>query len=477
MKMISVRTAWHLFVVALLLLAGIAYFGDRAAQGYAASEDWVSHTREVEAQISLLRAEMSVASAAQYESHADTTALERYRSAAASVDGTFDQIQQLTVDNPVEQENVKKLRPVVAQRMQLIAQTGSLPLPLTPQQSSALTSESIAGATAAGILDDMHAEEERLLASRTTISKQKFLGLRIVLGIGLLCVLSVLAFAFRTLLAQLSQKAQAERSVRRLSAHILRVQDAERRRLARELHDGLGQIFAGLNMEVDLLSRALTLDEDQRESFASVQNLVGDGLSQTRTISYLLHPPILDEFGFEQAAKWYVEGFSARSKIDVQMKFSQPFPRLSEAMELVLFRIIQESLTNVHRHSGSNRVEIIATFHPDRVNLIVRDFGKGIPADLLKSMEESSAGAGVGLGGMKERVAELGGHLTIESSSMGTAIAVALPVAAEEESFADGGPKAQPALAEERKPKSVRKDFDGVPRIALETSQRKVSPW
>lgn len=469
MKVISVRTAWHLFVVALLVLAAIAYFGDRAAQGYATSEDWVSHTREVEAQISFLRAEMSVASTARYESHADPTAIERYRSAAANVEGTVDEIQRLTVDNPVEQENVRKLRPVVAQRMELIAQHGSLPVPLTPQQSIAVASESLAAATAAGILDNMHVEEERLLASRTTVSKQKFLGLRIVLGIGLICVLGVLIFTFRTLLTQVSERATAENSVRRLSAHILRVQDAERRRLARELHDGIGQIFAGLNMEAELLARGLNLDENQQESFASLQKMVGEGLLQTRTISYLLHPPILDEFGFEQAAKWYAEGFSARSKIDVEMKFSQPFPRLPEAMELVLFRIIQESLTNVHRHSGSNRAEIVATYHPDRVNLIVRDFGRGIPVELLKSMEESSAGAGVGLGGMRERVAELGGHLTIESSSTGTSIAVALPVAAEEESFADGGPKARPAVAEERKPKPARKDFDGVPRIALGT--------
>jgi signal transduction histidine kinase len=196
-------------------------------------------------------------------------------------------------------------------------------------------------------------------------------------GIGLLCVLGVLIFAFRILLTQLAQKETAERSVRRLSTHILRVQGRERRRLAHALHDGIGQIFAGLNMEVELLSRGVTLDENQKEGFGNIQKMIGDGLSQTRTISYLLHP-ILDEFGFEQAAKWYAEGFSARSKIDVEMKFSEPFPGLPEAMELVLFRIIQESLTDVHRHSGSKRAEIVATFHPDRVNLIVRDFGKGI---------------------------------------------------------------------------------------------------
>jgi two-component system NarL family sensor kinase len=282
-------------------------------------------------------------------------------------------------------------------------------------------------------------------------------------------VFGVLIFAFRTLLSQLAQRAAAERSVRRLSAHILRVQDAERRRLARELHDGLGQIFAGLNMELEMLSKGTNLDPNQRQSFANAQQMAADGLSQTRTISYLLHPPMLDEFGFEHAAKWFVEGFAARSKIKVDLKISQPFKRLPESVELVMFRVIQEALTNVHRHSGSVRAEIVAMLHSDRVTLTVRDFGKGIPLDLLKSIEQSTAESGVGLGGMRERITELEGYLTIDSGPQGTTLTVSLPIIEEKQAFADGGPDAQVLTERTRKLQARERDFDGFPRVALET--------
>ncbi len=469
MSVLSAQAAWRVFVAAILLLAAIAYWGDRSAERYASSEAWVSHTREVEAQISSLRAAMAVASAAQYEAHVDPTAAARYRDASGKIEGALDELQSLTRDNPVEQDNLARLRPAVEKRMQLIGGAVSAPLPLSAETREALASESLAAAQTTSILEDMRSEEEQLLASRTIVSEQNFSRLRFVLGLGLLCVFGVLMFAFRTLLAQLSLKDSAERSVRKLSAHILRIQDAERRRLARELHDGLGQIFAGLNMEIDLFLRNTPLDEEQRETVASIQKTVAEGLSQTRTISYLLHPPMLDEFGFEQAAKWYVEGFSARSKIDVALKFSQSFPRLPEATELVLFRIIQEALTNVHRHSGSARAEICASLHPDRVNLVVRDSGNGIPPDTLKGIEESSTGAGVGLGGMRERVAELGGYLTIESNAAGTVLNVSLPFATEQTSFTDRGPSELPTTAREQRTQSPSNDFDGFSRIALET--------
>ncbi len=468
MKVISARTAWHLFIAALLILAGFAYMGDRTARQYASSEAWVSHTREVESQIALLRAQMAVASSSGYESHADPAALQRYQQASQGVEDSIDQLQMLTHDNPVEQENLRKLRPAVQQRMQLIASQLSSPVQVTPQQQDELVDESNAAALTTGILQDMRSEEERLLAARTMVSDQSYLRFRVVLGIGVVCVFGVLIFAFRTLLAQLSQKASAERSVRKLSAHILRVQDAERRRLARELHDGLGQIFAGLNMELELLSKAVNLTPNQRQSFANAQQMATDGLSQTRTISYLLHPPMLDEFGFEHAAKWFVDGFAARSKIEVDLKISQPFKRLPDSVELVLFRAIQEALTNVHRHSGSMRAEIVATLHADRVHLTIRDFGRGIPRDLLKSFEQSTAQSGVGLGGMRERIAELGGAFAISSSPHGTTIDVSLPIAEEEQAFADGGPDARILAERAEKLQARERDFGGLPRVALE---------
>ncbi|HTZ72986.1 MAG TPA: histidine kinase [Candidatus Aquilonibacter sp.] len=468
MKVISARAAWRLFIAALLILAGFAYMGDRTAQQYASSEAWVSHTREVESQIALLRAEMAAAFSAGYESHADPAALGRYQQASQSVEGTLDALQTLTQDNPVERENLRKLRPAVQERMELIATELSSQAQLTPDQRDQLADESSAAAITTGILQDMRSEEERLLGARTMVSDQSYLRFRMVLAVGVVCMFSVLIFAFRTLLAQLSQKAAAERAVRKLSAHILRVQDSERRRLARELHDGLGQTFAGLNMELEMLSKAANLDPNQRQSFANAQQMAAEGLSQTRTISYLLHPPMLDEFGFEHAAKWFVEGFASRSKIEVDLKISQPFKRLPESVELVMFRVIQEALTNVHRHSGSARAEIVATQHTDRLSLTVRDFGKGIPFDLLKSIEQSAAESGVGLGGMRERVAELGGYFTIDSGPQGTILTVSLPIVEEEQAYADGGPDAQVVAERSRKLTAREKDFGGFPRVAIE---------
>jgi signal transduction histidine kinase len=468
MKVISIRLAWHLFVGAMLILALIAYIGDRAAAQYASSEGWVSHTREVESQIALLRADMAVASAARFQAPVDPAAQQRYRDAVLSVDAVLNQLQVLTADNPVEQQNIGLLRPAIAKRMQLIAAGVESPAGKNAADAGSLVEESRVAATTADILEGMRTEEESLLATRTVLSRQKYLQLRVVLGLGLLATCVVLIFTFRTLFEQLKSKAQAERSIRKLSAHILKIQDGERRRLARELHDGLGQIFAGLNMEMEVLARSSPLSVSQKESVANAQNMAAEGLTQTRTISYLLHPPMLDEFGFEQAARWYVEGFSNRSKIEVSMKFSQPFKRLPESMELVLFRVIQEALTNVHRHSGSTRAEIVTTMHPDRVNLTVRDFGKGIKEDLLKSIEESSSGAGVGLGGMRERVAELGGHLTLESNGDGTSVNVSLPFPAEDEAFADGGPSAEAQAVRSQQSKAQNKDFDALPRVALD---------
>lgn len=457
MKAISVRFAWYLFVGAILVLAVIAFVADRAEQQYASSEAWVSHTREVEAQIAALRAVVAMASSAPYQTAADPTAAVRYRQASGSVPGLVNELQFLTNDNPVQQTNVNRLRSAVTQELQAIAAGMSSPLALSPASRAAAADSTQDAANTNGILDAMRSEEESLLTTRTAVSAQRYRNLRIILGLGLLCVLGVLIFAFRTLLSQLSQRMAAEHSVRRLSAHILRVQDGERRRLARELHDGLGQIFAGLNMELGSLARRLELDGDHKESLASAQQMTSEGLAQTRTISYLLHPPMLDDFGFEQAAKWYVEGFSSRSRIDVKLVITQPFKRMPEAMELVLFRVIQEALTNVHRHSESSRAEIVATQHPDRVGLMIRDFGTGIPADLLQSIEEGSAGAGIGLGGMRERVAEMGGHLTIESAPDGTTLTVSLPYhPVEEESHAAGGPRMGAAAARNRHAKAAR---------------------
>lgn len=455
MRVLSAKTAWHLFLIAIAVVVSLAYIGDRSANRYADSEAWVSHTREVEAEIAMLRADIAMASASRYQIPSDPAAMDRYKDATQDVSVQIMALERLTADNPVQQENIRKLRPAVDRRMGLIADSVSASGAARP--AAAVAADEASAITAVtGVLQDMRDEEEMLLANRTIVSADSYRNLRLVLAGGLLATGLVLAFAFRTLLVQLSMRASAEQAVRSLSAHILRVQDIERRRLGRELHDGVGQLFTALLMELDVAGRTINLGADQGKHLQNAKDLAERGLAETRTISYLLHPPLLDEMGFQHAAKWYVEGFSTRSKIDVSVRFSEPFKRLPDAIELVLFRVIQESLTNVHRHSGSKRAEIVVTQYPDRVAATVRDFGKGVDPALLKQIERSSTGPGVGLGGMRERVSDLGGHFAIQSGPSGTTISVSLPLPGEQESFANGDPTASAAST-----KAARRERDG----------------
>src|SRR5439155_8042689 len=151
---------------------------------------------------------------------------------------------------------------------------------------------------------------------------------------------------------------------------------------------------------------------------------------ETRTISQLLHPPLLDEGGLVSAARLYVESFAQRSGIEAKLDLQEGIGRLPELTEVALFRVLQESLTNVHRHSGSSSVEIGLTVTGNRALLSVRDFGRGMPARLRQGSDLNGSHVGVGLSGMRERVTDLGGSLDIESNSHGTAIIVALPLAA-----------------------------------------------
>jgi signal transduction histidine kinase len=145
----------------------------------------------------------------------------------------------------------------------------------------------------------------------------------------------------------------------------------------------------------------------------------------------LLHPPLLDEIGFSSAAKWYLQGFSERSGVDVKIDLPNNLGRLPKDFEIALFRVLQESLTNIHRHSKSSRAEVTFQSLPDKLVLRVKDFGNGIPNELLESFQSKGMSLGVGLSGMRERVRELGGRLDIRSNSSGTVISVELPVVAD----------------------------------------------
>jgi PAS domain S-box-containing protein len=220
-----------------------------------------------------------------------------------------------------------------------------------------------------------------------------------------------------------SQKQQAE-----LSSRLLKMQDEERRRIARELHDSVGQFLAAISMNI-----AVVLKEAHKLSPATANRvtenavLVDQVLKEIRTMSYLLHPPLLDIAGLASALRWYVDGFSERSKIKVELDIPEDLGRLPDGVEVAVFRIIQECLTNIHRHSGSATAAI--RIHQDDKHLIleVQDRGKGISEE--KQRELTMAGrAGVGMSGIRERLRQFGGTFTIRSDATGTLIKAILPV-------------------------------------------------
>ncbi len=216
------------------------------------------------------------------------------------------------------------------------------------------------------------------------------------------------------------------RALRRLTVRLLEFQDEERRGFARNLHDSIGQHLTVLKINLDRMNgseQPLVRPELLSESLRVVEEC----LKETRTISYLLHPPMLDEAGFESAARWYVDGFAQRGGIQAKINFPEQMDRLPRLVELALFRILQESLTNVHRHSGSPTVEIDVEVEAEVVTLAVRDAGQGIPEQVLERFRGTGT-AGIGLAGIQERVADLGGELHIYSNGAGTLLKASIPL-------------------------------------------------
>jgi signal transduction histidine kinase len=217
------------------------------------------------------------------------------------------------------------------------------------------------------------------------------------------------------------------KSARHLSARLLRVQDDERRRIAREIHDGAGQALAALAMNVRRLQSSMVPNEQQAQILSDTHKLLQDATRELRTISYLLHPPLLDEVGLPSALQLYVDGFAKRSGIRTRLELPPDFKRLTSDHEITIFRVVQECLTNIHRHSGSGTAEVRLTRSGHDVRLEVIDHGKGIPVG--KRPSHSVAGTmSVGLKGMYERVSHLGGRLVVRSNHRGTTVVAIMPV-------------------------------------------------
>jgi anti-sigma regulatory factor (Ser/Thr protein kinase) len=208
--------------------------------------------------------------------------------------------------------------------------------------------------------------------------------------------------------------------LQRLSQRLFKVQDEERRKIARDLHDSTGQTLAALKISLSLLQENCMDAPATLAMVSGVAQLADQAIEEIRTMSYLLHPPLLDEVGFACAAGWYIEGFAKRSGIEIKADIVNSHARLPKRIEMALFRVLQESLTNVHRHSGASKASIQFQHAGNAVILEVRDFGKGIPEERLQLLSELGAGTGVGLAGMRERLHELNGRLEMESNGQGT---------------------------------------------------------
>ncbi len=212
--------------------------------------------------------------------------------------------------------------------------------------------------------------------------------------------------------------------LRVLSGRLMELQDVERRHIARELHDSAGQTLAALGMNLAQLAEDAKNNPAQAKGIAEAENLVQHLSQEIRTTSYLLHPPLLDESGLKSALSWYVQGLKERSGLDVDLSMPDKFERLSADMELVVFRIVQESLTNVHRHSGSKTASIRVARDGDTIIVEIQDHGRGMSPDKLAEIQ--SQGSGVGISGMRERLRHSNGELFVESNGTGTKIVATL---------------------------------------------------
>ncbi len=229
----------------------------------------------------------------------------------------------------------------------------------------------------------------------------------------------------------------AVEGLRQLSARLLQAQDDERRRLARELHDSVGQLLAAIGMNISTV-RSTPLTPDAAAAEEENARLVEQISTEIRTMSHLLHPPLLDEVGLASALRWYIDGFSTRSKIAVELEIAGDFGRLPNDMEIAIFRMVQECLTNVHRHSNSSTAGVRIVHEAGQVQVEIRDAGKGIPLEKQLSLS-SSQQSGVGFRGMRERIKQLGGSLDIQSNEHGTTVQAAMPVGKSPAAAADTG--------------------------------------
>jgi signal transduction histidine kinase len=413
--------------VILLLLCGLIALS--MVSRYSTSAQWVNHTYEVKVATGKVESTLSEAARDRlsYVNTSDASFLQAYQQAKQQVSADLQSIGDLTVDNPPQQERFERLSGLINRRVGLLEMSvdrqaaGIRDAGL--QTSVSLENTSLA-TTIGTLIDEMQASEDQLLTLRKKESSKLFVLTVSIFGVLLVSAILLLWLHYRLLNQELTKREEAETGARRLSVQVLELQDEERRRFARELHDGLGQNLAVAKM------MAVTVADRHPEvpAVPELVDLLERTIQETRTISHLLHPPMLDELGLASAAGWYLDEFSNRSGLKISASIPAQMGRLPRTVELVLFRVLQESLTNVHRHSKSSSAEVALQVAGGNAMLQVRDFGVGIPAEKLGKFLSDGTRVGVGLSGMRERVREHGGQFDIRQVQPGTELRVTIPL-------------------------------------------------
>jgi len=420
--------------IRLPFLAGIVLFFMTGISAYMAisrlvsAQQWVAHSRDVQVSLSQLNTLITRAgrTRSEFVDSGDADKLREHRQILDQIPLSFASLRQLLTDNAPQRDRLDQLSALTSQRIDLLRDSIALRQAgrstVANQAEISLRIVGVAGQMDS-LIQTMQDQEQTLLELRLNRGRAGARLSAILLVGTFLLACGLVVLTYRRLAAELERREQAEASLHKLSARILRIQDEERRKFARDLHDSLGQYLVAAKMNIDSLAAKIP----NQPTLADSSQLLDHALGETRTISHLLHPPTLDETGFASAARWYLEGFSKRSGITTTIDLPPNLGRLDPSVELALFRVLQESLTNIHRHSQGTQAEVALALTPQTVTLRVRDNGKGIARDTLRRFRKDGLSSGVGLAGMRERLRELGGHLAIDSSSAGTQLTATLP--------------------------------------------------
>ena len=430
----SLRIASLVLVfITIIALGAVAYFTER---GIVVSRDWVIHTYQVRSQLSDLQLEVIRA-----QRNETSLLLTQIREGLPQSDEQYDlarqtaiELRRLTRDNPRQQQRLAQLAELLKEDNALIDKkpdSRAMSIQLSASERARESEIRDRDKQIAAIVKNMEDEEESLLEQRLKAWDYLFKRNALMLALAFTVVAIMLAYNFRVLMTEVARTKDTEKRVRdnaesyrMMSARILELQDLERRRIARELHDSVGQYLAGLKINLSQLEGASRVDA--RTVIRETIGLTDYAIQEVRTISHLLHPPLLEELGFLSAARWYVDEYGKRSQVKVSLLVDEPVERLPREVEIALFRVLQEALTNVYRHSEARSVDVKIVCQDGNVTLTVADDGKGIPHDVLVRFRDGAA-PGIGLAGMRERLAEFGGEIRVEASSGGSVVQAVIP--------------------------------------------------